>query len=1720
MENLKVKRAGLRCSFTKTANVLKPELVKEDMHIGLVKDKFTKLQNLHLELKELDDKILDFLIEGKASEKEVSTEIETREAYSDEFITLDRQVSEKMQIPDEMGFDARSQDGSGVSGHKIKTYKLPKIELKKFDGELLNWLPFWSQFEKIHEDPDLHDSDKFSYLVQSMKPGSRAKEFIESYPVTSENYDKAVTALKERFGKNELLIEVYVRELIKLIISNVKADSKDKLPLDKLYDRIEAQLRALESLGLKSKDNTSWLYPMVESSLTEEVLRAWQRSSLFNHPEGTEISRLTNLMKFLKAEVEGEERLKLARSGFDNVNHKEGYQDRARGEIKGKFKFKKQANIPTASGFLTTKDRSCIFCSKAHDSKNCYDSRLMTLDEKISKIKDKRCCLKCLEPNHIARACKQFVRCYACGKAHFISLCPEMHNKGEFSTEKPVVENLQTATARQMCTAEVALMTLRAKVAGINKTRIVRVLLDCGSQKSYILESLAVELGLPIVSKETVAHSLFGGARTDPKLHNKYRVKLCSASQHKHPDLEFDFLDQNVICGDVPCVAKGPILKELKRNKIWLSDVGSDCPEIEMLIGSDIYGKILTGFVKQLKGGLTAVCTKLGWAVCGTYNDIATPKEQNTSMLCSLAIRDFKISDLWNLETIGILDAQQNLTKTAEEEIAREQFLNSLSRNEEGRYCVGLPWLGYNVELPSNRHVAEKRLFSVTQRLRYLNKYEDYDKIFKEWVNEGVIEVVPDAELNSKGHYLPHHPVFKPDSLTTKIRPVFDASCKVNRAPSLNDCLFKGPNLIEEIPSLLLRFREKRIGVTSDIRRAFLQIELRKEDRDFVRFLWWEKENVLKEFRHTRVVFGVTSSPFLLGGVIAFHLSQAPAERSSITQKLERSFYIDNCVTSVDNEKELVDFIKYSTKILAEAQMDLRMWIFGPIENNVAGLIPMDLGTESTLNDSVPVLGVIWDREEDNISIGIKTAVLSENLSKREVLSVTQTIFDPLGFLAPVLLPAKLLLREIWATKTDWDTSLPENMNTKFLKWYSNLKILSNLKIPRRIGFGDKSSWSLHTFCDASQHAYATVIFLRCEHDGKIFLNFVAAKSRVAPLKRITIPRLELMACVLGVRLTKYVTEALSINDTPKHFWTDSTTALSWIKKNDMWGTFVGNRVREICSVTNVNQWSYVPGQENPADLPSRGCSPLQFSELNWWKGPVWLKEPKDNWPQLDFKFNETLVFSECKKGVNLNLNVNLTVIPGGTKWFDKFSKFSKMVRVLSWVKRFIRNCQRQMVNKEPSLLVSEVQESKSTLLLLLQMESFPETGDVVHGILTQRDQSGLRRVKTKIIERDDSYAFRYPILLPSKHHIVECLIREYHLRNSHAGIQTLTVILREEFWIIAARRTIRSVVKKCVRCKRFSARHMTTVPIQLPLDRVRDASTFEITGIDLCGPLILRTKTKVWVVLFTCAVYRCVHLELVTSISAECFIQALRRFIARRGRPSVIYSDNGTNFIGTSTVLRKVDWEKVVSQEMLNPIQWKFIPPTAAWWGGWWERLIRSTKNLLVRILGQASVNYEELLTIICDVEAVINCRPLTYISNDSEDLSPLTPAMFLQDIKEYGTADLDFIDKSKLLVRQRFCQELREQFRIRFRKEYLGQLVQKRGQKDCEIRVGDIVLIGSENLKRIHWPIARVQELCTGRDGRTRVVKVKTKNGILVRPVRRLYPLEVRSCTKDSVI
>ncbi|GFT39868.1 integrase catalytic domain-containing protein [Trichonephila clavipes] len=347
-----------------------------------------------------------------------------------------------------------------------------------------------------------------------------------------------------------------------------------------------------------------------------------------------------------------------------------------------------------------------------------------------------------------------------------------------------------------------------------------------------------------------------------------------------------------------------------------------------------------------------------------------------------------------------------------------------------------------------------------------------------------------------------------------------------------------------------------------------------------------------------------------------------------------------------------------------------------------------------------------------------------------------------------------------------------------------------------------------------------------------------------------------------------------------------------------------------------------------------------------------------------------------------------------------------------------------------------------------------------------------------------------------------------------------LIYTLRESYWILIGRKTIKAVIKTCIICKRFNAKPISVSEGVLPQDRVRDAAVFEIIGLDLAGLLILKNGEKNWILILTCAVYRAIHLELLTSVSTESFLLGLRSFIARRGRPSVIYSDNDTNSKGAYRLYQKVNLEKLKNVEELNPISWKFIPLQAPRWGGFWERLIGLVKRTLRRTLGKTSLNQEEMYTVLCNCESLINSRPLTYVTDDVEDLEHLTPAMFLQDIREVGVPELDQIDENILNKRLVYRNRIQKDLRKRFRVEYLGQLREIRNIKvENSLSEGDIVLVGDDHTRRLNRNLGKILKLYPGKDEKVRVAQVKTKFGSFLRPVRKLYLLEVMEKNKSSV-
>lgn len=955
---------------------------------------------------------------------------------------------------------------------------------------------------------------------------------------------------------------------------------------------------------------------------------------------------------------------------------------------------------------------------------------------------------------------------------------------------------------------------------------------------------------------------------------------------------------------------------------------------------------------------------------------------------------------------------------------------------------------------------------------------------------------------------MPHHPVIKyANSKISKIRPVSDGGFCGGGGFSLNMCLEKGPNLIPLIPDVLDRFRSYKIGLTNDIANAFLEISVCPTQRKYLRFFFpsrpseegSEGDNLLM-YQHARLPFGLTCSPFILTAVIddllesRSHLDGGD-EIKGVICKLRKSFYVDDLLSGVGNEEDIPFFMDTTQNILKSACFNLKGWNCN---------IKTDL---ANCSGTIGLLGLNWNLDSDLISCKIPEIMVKETdlVTKRMVLSVMQKIFDPMGIISAVILLPKIWLQELWKIKgLKWDEAIPSLIEKKFRKWASEIFLLKEISIPRYNYMNENSE--LHVFVDASRLAYSACIYIRTETSMGVKLNLLRAKSRVSPIKEITIPRLELMACLIGSRLANSIKIGLELSDIRITYWSDSQVALWWIKNSGEWSIFIANRVKEINLLTDKNDWRFVPGLCNPADIISRGCTPAQLLKSKWHEGPEWLLKASDTWPDQIISCDTDQVNSERKKVSHCNV-----IMEEHKPWYEtKFSNFHTMLRVITWVKRFINNCRTSVENrKSGELSISEIKNAEICIIRSVQNDFFPAG---VPNINTFFDSDNLLCVRTKITERNDEDNFKSPIVLPSECVFTRKLIEFNHNNNCHAGTHMLISILRENYWILRARKTVRKIVKRCVKCRRFAAKPHISEPVALPKDRVEIDKIFQTIGVDLAGPLFLKNREKVWIALFTCANFRAVHLELVNSLSTDTFLLALRRFIARRGRPVTIYSDNATNFRGASRELNELNWDKIISETSIQKIKWKFNPPTGSWYGGFFERLIGIVKGLLRRTLGNAVLTHEELQTVLCDCESIINARPLTYLSEDPEDLAPLTPAMFLMHNSSSCVSDIDQVDAWKFNKRIKYRLKLIQDLRCRFRKEYLGALVQKNtGNNYHNFKVGEIVLIGDDLHKRIDWPLAKIVELLPGRDGKIRCVKVKCRNNILIRPIQRIYSLEI---------
>ena len=1057
---------------------------------------------------------------------------------------------------------------------------------------------------------------------------------------------------------------------------------------------------------------------------------------------------------------------------------------------------------------------------------------------------------------------------------------------------------------------------------------------------------------------------------------------------------------------------------------------------------------------------------------------------------------------------------------------------------------------------------------------------QSYDATIKDQLNKGIVEEVDDMDQPVPGatHYIPHHAVIRQDKSTTKLRIVYDASAKQD-GPSLNDCLHAGPKFGQNIMDIILRFRVHKVALTADIEKAFLMVSVAEKDRNVLRFLWID--DVLKDdpkiipLRFRRVVFGVSSSPFLLNATIRHHLKKHVSTMPDTVARVSRSIYVDDVVYGADSEDQAYQLYLETKSLLQSGGFNLRKFVTNstPLQRKIdqqeaqlhANLQPSDadqdqdsytkstLGTSSRVDDGEHrILGIRWDYTTDCLLFDMKDLALHASKldpTKRGIVGVASRVYDPVGFVSPVTIRFKVLFQELCEAKIGWDEPLPHHLLTKWLNLVSSLQQNVLLAIPRRYSENvslKSARCRLVGFCDASKRAYAAVVYLVIASDHGCTTRFVACKTRVSPVKEQTIPRLELLSALLLSRLMTSVSQALSLElslGEPSYF-TDSKVSLYWIKGQDReWKPFVQNRVNQIRNITQPHKWAHCAGKENPADIPSRGIEPCGLVHNSLWLyGPSWLHsgtpdvEDPVQMPQEckaeQRKLKKTVAMLVADEIVNIGSLINC----------KDFSSRERLVRVTAYVLRFVRALQRKSAYSSRCLTPEELHRAE--LYWLKEAQSLMRTKPVFK-IWQQQfglfcDEFGVWRCGGRLHNANLPFETKHPVFLDSHHHFATLIVRDAHARVQHDGVSETLTELRDRYWIVRGRSFVRGVLHKCVTCRRFEGRpHYPPASPPLPAFRVKEAPAFTHTGVDYAGPLFIKSdnasrESKVWICLYTCCIVRAIHLEVVPDLTAQSFIRCFKRFSARRGFPTRMVSDNGTTFKAASKMLRNIVKHPGVERS-LSRIQWVFNMERAPWWGGIFERMVRSVKRCMRKTIGRGRLTLDELQTATAEVEMIVNSRPLSYISTDSIQ-EPITPSHLMTGRRlmslpdgPYNTelsADVS-LATSDISRRMYHLNTVLEHFWKQWKREYLLELRESHRHANrppkkshCSpIAVGDMVLVHEDSKPRGFWKIAKVESLTTGTDGLTRgaVVKVASSAGrptMLRRPLQLLYPLEVQQC------
>jgi hypothetical protein len=1715
----------------------------------------------------------------------------------------------------------RIDDGHAAESSRKTKWKLPVLKLMEWDGAEETWPVFRDLFkESVYNDVELSTIVKYQYLLSYVKFPPSQPNVLQHFPHTAEYFEKAWEALVARYDDNRKQKADHFNKLFTTKRMNGESASELRNFIDSFEStvRVLMQLNAtfedvllhVAQHRLDEQTRKDWL-----KEVDDDENPTWVDLKLFLTRRWRQLDASMSRKQSSKpnpmSKPNQQSKAKSFTSTNNNNSQNEGNQTRFACLMNDGnhmlYKCQRFLAYTPHQRFEFIKERSlCWLCfSPKHPTKQCKHQELLK-------------CATCKGAHNIlihvgrvpavsssfAEASQNQQREFPLQQqTHFIENQPQMGqqthanvyqpqqqvyqpqmsptssqmNAPQFSSQQQNSQSFQQpstsfeiygnrASGRQFNLiqkesnlARNAYFTHRQTLLPTVRLNIydahgipheIRALLDSGSDTNFLSTRMAKMLNVKFNDTRYEVIGINGSSSVI-----RHKVDVMIGSMYGSYEREIECSVMEVVTGIMP---GKPLNKKLVlSNEYYHADPDFAKPApVELLLNIDVFLETLLSGKIKLAEGPWMFHTMFGWAIGGSmYLDKPSSLLTSLSNFCNFDGSNENLQQ--QLERFMEIEHYGATKKTMspEEKFCNDHFKANTIRDDSGRYIVKLPEKPNIAELSNNRSNSFRQ-YNANERRRQHD--EEFNSLYVDYM-EDFIETghMSETEVNADGYYVPHHGVKRASSTTTKLRTVFNASSKSESGLSLNDCLYIGPTVQPESFDILMRFREKPFVLKCDIEKMYRQILIDEGQRKFQKVLWRSTLNeAIKHYVINTIMFGVAPAPWLATRTLVQIAEDYGDCFPEVAKVIKNSFYVDDGMFGCDSIEEGIKLRDQLRHVLLEAGMPTRKWISN--EKSLYDRLPIkDVETIEDDTTTIKALGMTWNPVVDTMACCTKKS-RADIITKTSVLSEIASLHDPLGIVGPVVLAGKLFMKQLVILKLDWKEEAPPKFKGSWKKFTKNIDAINNVFVNRHVIIKNAVRIELHGFSDASEDAYGAAIYIRSmDKNGKLEVCLICSKSRISPLKKKSIARLELCGALLLAKLIARILSILSVNVDQVILWCDSMITLFWIRTSShRLGTFVGNRVAIIQELTEKFIWRHIPGEMNPADLVSRGLLPEEIRDCElWWKGPNFLSQPVEEWPETlitvsedDPEFVQELrkTCSTAKQETSEN-SLYKEIEFEAVDYDDLISTFAYMLRFFTNAKE--KNGSQLEIgklDKLEALRMDEMEAARIQIVKIIQRESYPAERKFFERLLenpaVKEDfpaKSSLKHLapfmdKENKIIRVGGRIEASPVLTESqKHQIVlpkgnfaKLIAKNLHVKHLHAGVSATMSFVREDYWPKDVRRIVQQVIRSCIICFKAKPELATQFMSSLPENRLKMTHAFLRAATDYGGPFSLRSSltarasiVKVWIAMFKCMCTGAIHIEAVTSLSTEGFIMAFDRFVSRRGLSIEIYSDNGTNFVGSNNEFKRILAESEAAiGEHLNQqgIKWHFTTPVAPHAGGYYEAGIKSIKHHMTRVMTGKSFDYEQFSTILTKIEAVVNSRPLTPMSEDPSDLTVLTPGHFLIGRPLIAKPERNLMNANEnRLDRYNRLQQIQQRFWDGFYHDHLHHLqTRPKGFREKQdFSIGALVLLKDDNLPTMKWVTGRIIHIYPTKDGITRRVKVHTSKGDKDRDVRYLCLLPMES-------